>query len=39
MSGRLTMSTFADDTTTISRSKCPQKASAQLTDKLVAVEK
>jgi len=37
-SGRLTMSTFADGTGILSRSKFPQKASAPLADHLVAVK-
>jgi len=38
-SGQLTMSTFADDTAILSRSKCPQQASAQLAAHLDVVEK
>ncbi|KAH8357532.1 hypothetical protein KR084_011678, partial [Drosophila pseudotakahashii] len=36
---RLTTSTFADDTAILSRSRCPTRATAQLADHLVVVEK
>ncbi|KAH8367005.1 hypothetical protein KR084_009613, partial [Drosophila pseudotakahashii] len=36
---RLTTSTFADDTAILSRWRCPTRATAQLADHLVVVEK